>query len=139
MKNRILLLSFIAAIFCASPSFLYAEEQIDNMMPPGLADIMPKGEAGKEFQKRMHEEALKIEKKCDEFKGDNSKFNACVQQHAPEAAKSLTPYLSQAPLNKSPDELIKANKDTLEQSNKILQQINNKKKADSSKSATLDK
>ena len=140
MRNRIILLSFMATIFCLLFSFVFAKGQSGNTLPPGLADILPKGEAGKEFQKKMQEKALKIEKKCDEFKGDNKKFNECIQQYAPEVAQSLIKYLPpEAPVNKNPDELLKANKDALEQANKILQQTNNKDKAGLSKSGTLDK
>ena len=138
MKNRIILLSFMAGIFYLFFSFVFAEEQSGNALPPGLADILPKGEAGKDFQKKMQDAALKIEKKCDEFKDDNKKFSECVQQYASEAAQSLRQYLPQALVNKNPDELLKANKDALEQANKI-QHTGNKDKVDLLKSGTLDK
>ena len=53
MKNMIILLSFTTSVFCLLFSFVFAEEQSGNTLPPGLADILPKGEAGKEFQKRI--------------------------------------------------------------------------------------
>jgi hypothetical protein len=92
------------AVFLSPILFsVYAQEKTDNILPAGMIPgIQPGSQAEKALQEKIQQAAAEIEIKCSQFKGDDRKFNECVNKYALEAAKSIQQLISQSAASQKP-------------------------------------